>query len=145
MPSAFGILSSIAVGGSTNTILHTLAVAIEAGCPFNLAHLNEIAARVPHICKVAPAGTHHMEDIDRAGGISAILKTLSKTAGTLDLTCMTASGKTLGENIAGAEVRDPEVIRPLDRPYSEKAAWPSSSAPLPPTARSSRPAASTPK
>jgi dihydroxy-acid dehydratase len=110
----------MAMGGSTNTVLHTLAVAIEAGCPFELRKLNEVAARVPHICKVAPAGLHHMEDVDRAGGIPAILKTLSQKAGTLHLECITATGKTLGENIADAKVLDADVIRPMENPYSER-------------------------
>ncbi len=110
----------MAMGGSTNTVLHTLAVAIEAGCPFDLKKLNEVAARVPHICKVSPAGIHHMEDVDRAGGIHAILKVISGKSGTLHTDCITVTGKTLGENIAAATVKDPEVIRPLDRAYSEK-------------------------
>jgi dihydroxy-acid dehydratase len=110
----------VAMGGSTNTVLHTLAIAIEAQTPFDLAHLNEVSARVPYLCKVAPAGKYHMEDIDRAGGISAILKTLSGKAGTLDLDCMTVTGNTLGENIANAEAKDRDVIRPLDNPYSER-------------------------
>jgi dihydroxy-acid dehydratase len=110
----------MAMGGSTNTVLHTLAVAIEAGMPFDLRHLNEVAERVPHICKVAPSGHHHMEDVDRAGGISAILKTISGKKGVLNLECMTATGRTLGENIAAAEVKDADVIRPLDKAYSEK-------------------------
>ena len=110
----------MAMGGSTNTVLHALAVAIEAGVPFDLAHLNEVAARVPHICKVAPSGKHHMEDIDRAGGISAILKTIAGKPGTLDLSCMTVTGKTLGENIADAVVKDDDVIRPLTNVYSER-------------------------
>jgi len=110
----------VAMGGSTNTVLHTLAVAIEAGTPFNLAHLNEVSARVPYLCKVAPSGKYHMEDVDRAGGISGILKTLSGKHGTLDLNCITVTGKTLGENIADATVNDTDVIRPLDNPYSER-------------------------
>jgi dihydroxy-acid dehydratase len=110
----------MAMGGSTNTVLHALAVAIEAGMPFDLRHLNEGAERVAHICKVAPSGHHHMEDVDRAGGISAILKTISKKAGVLNLDCITATGKTLGENIASAEVKDADVIRPLSNPYSMK-------------------------
>ena len=95
----------MAMGGSTNTVLHTLAIAIEAGQPFDLAHLNEVAARVPHICKVAPSGKYHMEDVDRAGGISAILKTLAGKPGTLNLDCITVTGKTLGENIGDATVQ----------------------------------------
>jgi dihydroxy-acid dehydratase len=110
----------VAMGGSTNTVLHTLAIAIEAQTPFDLKHLNEVSARVPYLCKVAPAGKYHMEDVDRAGGISAILKTLSGKAGTLNLDCITVTGKTLGENIANAVVKDPDVIRPLDNPYSER-------------------------
>jgi len=108
----------VAMGGSTNTVLHTLAVAIEAGQPFPLAHLNEVSARVPYICKVAPAGKYHMEDVFRAGGISAILKTLADKPGTLSLDCITVTGKTLGENIGDAIVKDADVIRPLNNPYS---------------------------
>src|SRR4051794_7931570 len=121
-PKAFenAFALDVAMGGSTNTVLHTLAIAIEAETPFNLAHLNEVSARVPYLCKVAPAGTYHMEDVDRAGGIGAILKTLSRKAGVLNTDCMTITGKTLGENIAAAQVKDPDVIRPLDNPYSEK-------------------------
>jgi dihydroxy-acid dehydratase len=110
----------VAMGGSTNTVLHTLAIAIEAGQPFDLAHLNEVSGRVPYICKVAPSGKYHMEDVHRAGGISAILKILAGKPGTLNLDCITVSGKTLGENIGGATVKDDDVIRPLSNPYSEK-------------------------
>jgi dihydroxy-acid dehydratase len=110
----------VAMGGSTNTVLHTLAVAIEAGTPFELAHLNEVSARVPYLCKVAPSGKYHMEDVDRAGGISAILKTLTGKHGVLNTDCITVTGKTLGENIADATVKDADVIRPLDNPYSER-------------------------
>ncbi len=110
----------MAMGGSTNTVLHTLAVAIEAGQPFDLKHLNEVAERVPHICKVAPSGIHHMEDVDRAGGISAILKTIAGKSGVLNTGCITVTGKTLGENIAEARVLDSEVIHPLDNPYSAR-------------------------
>jgi dihydroxy-acid dehydratase len=109
----------VAMGGSTNTVLHTLAVAIEAGQPFPLAHLNEVSARVPYICKVAPAGHYHMEDVFRAGGIQAILKTLAGKPGTLSLDCITVTGKTLGENIGDATVKDADVIRPLSNPYSQ--------------------------
>ena len=110
----------MAMGGSTNTVLHTLAIAIEADCPFDLKHLNEVAERVPHICNVAPAGTHHMEDVDRAGGISAILKTISGKPGSLNLDCLTVTGKTLGENIARADTGDLDVIHPLTNPYSQR-------------------------
>ncbi|MGC8624240.1 MAG: dihydroxy-acid dehydratase [Phycisphaerae bacterium] len=110
----------MAMGGSTNTVLHALAVAQEAGCPFPLQFLNEISARVPHICKVAPSGVHHMQDVDRAGGISAILQTISHKPGVLHTDCITVTGHTLGENIAQAQVKDTEVIRTLDRAYSQQ-------------------------
>jgi dihydroxy-acid dehydratase len=121
-PKAFenALALDVAMGGSTNTVLHTLAIAIEAGTPIDLKHLNEVSARVPYICKVAPAGKYHVQDVDRAGGISAILKTLANKANTLDLNQMTVTGKTLGENIANATVKDTDVIRPLERPYSER-------------------------
>jgi len=121
-PAAFenAFALDMAMGGSTNTVLHALAVAIEAGCPFDLRHLNEVAERVPHVCKVAPSGIHHMEDVDRAGGISAILKTISRKPGTLNLNTITVTGKTLGENIAHAQVKDADVIRPVENAYSQK-------------------------
>jgi len=109
----------MAMGGSTNTVLHTLALAHEGGIDYPLPRLNEVAARVPHICKVAPANDIHVEDVDRAGGVSAILKEISRKPGTLDLNQKTVTLKTLGENIAGAEIRDTEVIRKLENPYSE--------------------------
>jgi dihydroxy-acid dehydratase len=110
----------MAMGGSSNTILHTLAVAHEAGVELRLEEINAISDRVPHICKVAPAGVHHMEDIDRAGGIAAILKTLSTRPGLLDLETRTVTGRTLGETIAPAQVRDADVIRPLENAYSPR-------------------------
>jgi dihydroxy-acid dehydratase len=109
----------VAMGGSTNTVLHTLAIAIEAGMPFDLKHLNEVSARVPYLCKVAPAGKYHLEDVDRAGGISAILKTLAGKPGVLNLDCITVTGNTLGQNIADAAVKDADVIRPLSNAYSQ--------------------------
>src|SRR5258706_10156379 len=121
-PKAFenALALDVAMGGSTNTVLHTLAVAIEAGCPIDLPLLNEISARVPHVCKVAPSGKYHMEDVDRAGGISAILKTIAAKPGTLSLDCITVTGRTLGENISDAIVKDEDVIRPLNNVYSVK-------------------------
>ncbi len=114
------IALDMAMGGSSNTILHTLAIAIEAGVPFGIEHLNEVAARVPHVCKVAPSGKYHMEDVDRAGGISAILKTIAKKPGTLYLNQITVTGKTLGENIASAEVKDHDVIREVENAHSQQ-------------------------
>ncbi len=112
------LVLDMAMGGSSNTILHTLAVAREAGVPLDLREINAIAARTPHLCKVAPSGFHYMEDIDRAGGVPAILKMASGIPGLLHLETPTVSGKTLGEQIAVASVADPEVIRPLERAYS---------------------------
>lgn len=111
----------MAMGGSTNTILHSLAVANEAEMSFDLAELNEIAGRVPYLCKVSPATQEvHIEDVDAAGGISAILKQLSNLDGVLDTSRITVTGKTLGENIADAKVLNENVIRPLSNPYSQK-------------------------
>ncbi|MDT9546756.1 MAG: dihydroxy-acid dehydratase [Chlorobium sp.] len=108
-----------AMGGSTNTILHTLAIANEAELDFDFSELNALSARTPYICKVSPATMAvHIEDVDRAGGISAILHELSKIEGLLDLSVPTVTGHTLGENIAGAEVKDRSVIRSVEEPYS---------------------------
>ncbi|ACF11055.1 dihydroxy-acid dehydratase [Chlorobaculum parvum NCIB 8327] len=117
MLNAFAL--DLAMGGSTNTILHTLAIASEAELEFDFSELNDLSAKTPYICKVSPATTEvHIEDVDRAGGISAILKELSKVEGLLDLSAPTVTGKTLGENIADAEVLDRSVIRSVEEPYS---------------------------
>lgn len=110
----------MAMGGSSNTILHTLAVAREAGVELRLEEINAISDRVPHLCKVAPSGRHHMEDIDRAGGIFAVLRALSERPGILHLDAITVSGRTLGETISTAAVLDDDVIRPLERAYSPR-------------------------
>jgi len=108
-----------AMGGSTNTILHTLAIANEAELDFDFSELNALSARTPYICKVSPATMAvHIEDVDRAGGVSAILHELSKIEGLLDLSTITVTGKTLGENIANAEITDNAVIRSIEEPYS---------------------------
>jgi len=108
----------MAMGGSTNTVLHTLAIANEAGIDFKLEEINKLSEKVPYICKVSPATKSvHMEDVDRAGGIPAILKELSKIDGVLDLTRPTVTGKTLGENIRNAEVKDRNVIRSVEQPF----------------------------
>ncbi|HPG40656.1 MAG TPA: dihydroxy-acid dehydratase [bacterium] len=110
----------LAMGGSSNTILHTLAVASECGIALDLREINDLAARVPYLCKVAPATTAvHIEDVDRAGGISAILAELTRIPGLLKLDRPTVTGKTLGENIKSAQSLDKEVIRPLENPYSQ--------------------------
>ncbi|MBI3391565.1 MAG: dihydroxy-acid dehydratase [Nitrospirae bacterium] len=110
----------IAMGGSTNTVLHTIAIAHEAGIEYPLRRINELAEKVPHLCKVAPASAWHMEDVDRAGGVSAILKEIARKEGVLVLGQMTVTGKTLGENIADAGILDPEVIRPIEKAHSER-------------------------
>jgi dihydroxy-acid dehydratase len=110
----------MAMGGSTNTVLHTLALAREAGVDYPISRLNEVAERVPNICKVAPSSDYHIEDVDRAGGISAILAELLKRPGALHGGAITVTGKTLAENVAGSATRDPECIRTLDNPYSER-------------------------
>lgn len=110
----------IAMGGSTNTVLHTIAIAHEAGIEYPLRRINELAEKVPHLCKVAPASAWHMEDVDRAGGVSAILKEISRKDGVLRLDQPTVTGKTLGENIAGAKIVDSDVIRPIEKAHSER-------------------------
>ena len=107
----------MAMGGSTNTVLHTLAIAREADVKFDLKRMNEISARTPYICKLAPSGHYHIGDLDKAGGIMAILKRLP--AKLLHLDCPTVSGKTLGQQIKAAKVSDDDVIRKLDNAYSQ--------------------------
>lgn len=109
----------MAMGGSTNTVLHTIAIAKEAGVEYPLQRLNEVSQRVPNLCKVSPSSHYHVEDVDKAGGISAILWELSKKPGALHLDQMTVSGKTLGEVIQGQETRDDQCIRRLDNAYSQ--------------------------
>lgn len=113
------ITLDVAMGGSTNTILHTLAIVNEAGLKIDLDDINKISNRTPNICKVSPARPDvHIEDVARAGGISAILKELSKREGLLDTSRITVTGKTLGENIKDADTNDDDVIRSVDNPYS---------------------------
>jgi dihydroxy-acid dehydratase len=107
----------MAMGGSTNTVLHTLAIAHEAGIAYSLDRINQLSDRIPYLCKVSPAGHHHVEDVDRAGGISAILKRLAEKGDVLRLDRPTVSGKTLGDVIQDARVVDDDVIRPLSKPY----------------------------
>lgn len=110
----------VAMGGSTNTVLHILAFANEADIKIDLNQLNVISNNTPNICKVSPSVPNvHMEDVDAAGGISAILKELSKKENLLDLSTLTVTGKTLGENIATSEIKNKNVIRDITNPYSE--------------------------
>ena len=111
----------MAMGGSTNTVLHTLAIAIEAGIDFDLEELNTLSRKTPYLCKVSPATRDvHMEDVDRAGGISAILSELSKKDNLLNLDCLTVTGQSLGRNIKDASIKDQNVIRAIDDPYSKE-------------------------
>jgi len=117
LDNAFAL--DMAMGGSTNTVLHVLAVASEAGIKYDLERINKISARCPNICKVAPSSEFHVEDVDAAGGISAILKEMCKVPGLVNEDCLTVTGKTIGENIADAQIKDTEVIHTIDNPYSK--------------------------
>ena len=110
----------MAMGGSTNTVLHTLALAHEAGVDYPLERINSVAEKVPHICKVSPAGKWHMEDVHRAGGIPAILNEIQWGTGMLHFDRLTVSGTTLGESIQGHDIQDEEVIRRYDNAHSKR-------------------------
>ena len=107
----------MALGCSTNSMLHLPAIAHEAGVELNVDIANEVSARTPNLCHLAPAGPTYMEDLNEAGGVYAVMKELTKK-NLLNLDCMTVTGKTVGENIADSVNRNPEVIRPIDNPYS---------------------------
>ena len=110
----------MAMGGSSNTVLHTLALANEAGVDYPLERINSVADKVPHICKVSPAGKWHMEDVHRAGGIPAILNEIQWGTGMLHFDRLTVTGKTLGESIQGHDIKDEEVIRKYDNAHSKR-------------------------
>ncbi|MFT8347373.1 dihydroxy-acid dehydratase [Clostridium saccharoperbutylacetonicum] len=110
--------ADMALGCSTNSVLHITAIANEAKVEMNLDIINDLSAKTPDLCKLAPASDVQIEDLYAAGGISAVLNELSKK-NILDLDCMTVTGKTVGENIKGAQVKDYEVIRPIDNPFSQ--------------------------
>jgi len=105
----------MALGGSTNSVLHVTAIANEADVHFPLSYLNEISDSVPQLCKLSPAGTYHIQDLDRAGSIQAVMKELRKW---LKLNCLTVTGKTVGQNINPVRVLDKDVIRPPGKAYS---------------------------
>jgi len=107
----------MAMGGSTNTVLHTLAIANEAGLDYDLSRINKVAERVPYLAKIAPASDYTMQDIHNAGGISAIIRELCEI-GAIEKDRMTVTGKTVYENVKDAEIKNPNVIRPNDNPYS---------------------------
>ena len=117
LDNAFAL--DMAMGGSTNTVLHALAIAHEAGVAYDLDRINAISQRCPNVCKVSPSSAYHMEDADAAGGVSAILKRISTVSGLLDTSCVTVTGHTLGENIASAKVLDDQVIRTIENAYSK--------------------------
>ena len=108
----------MALGCSTNTMLHLPAIAHEAGVALDLDAANAISAQTPNLCHLAPAGDTFMEDLERAGGVYAVMKELTKR-NLLDTTLITCTGRTVAENIAGAVNRDPEIIRPIENPYSQ--------------------------
>ena len=108
----------MALGCSTNSMLHLPAIAHECGVDLNLDIANEMSAKTPNLCHLAPAGRTYMEDLDEAGGVYAVMNELTKK-GLLNTNCMTVTGKTIGENIEGCVNQDPEVIRPIENPYSE--------------------------
>jgi dihydroxy-acid dehydratase len=110
------LAADASLGCSTNTVLHLAAIATEAGLDFSLSRINDVASRVPHLCKIAPSGAHHMEDLYRAGGIQAVMKRLVD-AGLMDGGALSVAGGTIAEAVVGARVIDDDVIRPLDRPY----------------------------
>ncbi len=107
----------MALGCSTNSMLHLPAIAHEAGVELNVDIANEVSARTPNLCHLAPAGPTYMEDLNEAGGVYAVMNELSKK-NLLNLDCITVTGRTVGENIAGCANRDPKVIRPVEDPYS---------------------------
>ena len=107
----------MALGCSTNSMLHLPAIAHEAGVEINVDIANDVSARTPNLCHLAPAGPTYMEDLNEAGGVYAVMKELTKKD-LLNLDCMTVTGKTVGENIMNCENLNPEVIRPLENPYS---------------------------
>ncbi len=113
------LVLDMAMGGSTNTVLHTLAIAHEAGIQYDLEKINRLSRKTPNICKVSPSSSYHVEDVDHAGGVSAILKEISNIPGLLSLDSKTVTGKSLGENISKVETTDKECIREIGNAYSQ--------------------------
>src|SRR5690606_12624960 len=110
----------MAMGGSTNTVLHTLAIAHEAGIEYPIERINEVANRVPHLAKIAPASDYHIEDVHEAGGVSAVINELLKKEGAFNGDCLSVSGKTIRENVEGCEIKDTDVIHTIDNPHTER-------------------------
>lgn len=110
------IAVDMSIGGSTNTVLHLPAIAYEAGIALKLEMFDEISAKTPYITKLSPGGKHHMQDLNEAGGISAVMKELTKT-GVIHTECKSVTGKTIGENIAKAQIKRADVIHSIEDPY----------------------------
>ena len=109
----------MALGCSTNTVLHVPAVALEAGVELNLSDFNRLSERTPHLCSLSPAGPHHLQDLYEAGGVQAVMKELSRK-GVIHTDLMTVTAQTVGENIKKADIQRPDVIRSLENPYHEQ-------------------------
>ncbi len=119
-PAAFrnALTCEMAIGCSTNSVLHLLAIANEAGVPLQLETLNELSGKVPNICHLAPAGRTTLSSFPMEAAFPAIMKELTKRD-FLDLSLITCTGKTVGENLEGVVNKNPEVVRPLENPYSQ--------------------------
>jgi len=117
LDNAFAL--DMAMGGSTNTVLHGLAIAHEAEITYSVDRINSISGKCPNICKVAPSSSYHMEDVHRAGGIGAIMNVIGEVDGLLNKGAPTVTGKTVWQNVRRAKVLDTTVIRTLDNPYSK--------------------------
>ncbi len=120
-PQAFenALAVDMALGCSTNTVLHLTALAAEAGVPFDLDMINRVSEKTPHLCSMSPGGNHHIQDLNRAGGIGGVIKTLAES-GRINGNCLTVTGKTVAENTAAASVYDADVIRPTGSAYHKK-------------------------
>ncbi len=109
----------IAMGGSTNTVLHLMAISHEGGVDYSLKRVDALSKRTPTLCKVSPSSSYHIEDVGRAGGISAILKELTKVSGLINEDAPTVTGATLGQNISSSDIADPACIHPVENAYSK--------------------------
>lgn len=120
-PKAFenAMAVDMALGCSTNTVLHLMAIAREAEVGLKLEMFNEVSEKIPHLCSLSPGGKHHVQDLDDAGGIGAVMKRLSRS-GLVHTDCMTVTGKTVAANVEDVEVLDERVIRPVERPYHKQ-------------------------
>ncbi|PQP34296.1 dihydroxy-acid dehydratase, partial [Desulfobacteraceae bacterium SEEP-SAG9] len=109
----------MALGCSTNTVLHLMAIAREARVPVDLNQINAISQMTPHLCSLSPGGTHHLEDLNQAGGLSAVMKELSRVE-LINEDCLTVTAQTVGDNIRNSRIRDENVIRSADNPYHKQ-------------------------